>query len=43
MNDIIKKILLVGNKFMAEIHLKQLRFTYNKSETITKKGKNRKN
>ena len=28
MNKIVKKILLVGDKFMPEMHLKQLGFTY---------------
>ena len=28
MNKIINKILLVGDKFMPEMHLKQPRFTY---------------
>ena len=28
MNDIIKKFLLAGDKFMPEIHLKQPGFTY---------------
>lgn len=29
MNNIIKKILLVGNKFMGEMHLKQSEFKRN--------------
>ena len=29
MNKIINKFLLNGNKFMTELHLKQLGFTYN--------------
>ena len=28
MNQIVKKILLAGNKVMPEIHLKQLEVTY---------------
>ena len=28
MNGTIKKILLVGDKFMPEMHLKQLKFNY---------------
>ena len=28
MNDIINKFLLVGDKFMPEMHLRQLGFTY---------------
>ena len=28
MNDIITKFLLVGDKFMPEMHLRQLGFTY---------------
>ena len=28
MNEIVNKLLLVGNKFMPEMHLKQLGFTY---------------
>ena len=28
MNEIENKILLVGNKFMPEMHLRQLGFTY---------------
>ena len=28
MNEIINKFLLVGDKFMAEMHLKQPGFTY---------------
>ena len=28
MNDIIKKFLLVGDKFMPEMHLRQPGFTY---------------
>ena len=28
MNEIVNKFLLVGDKFMTEMHLKQLGFTY---------------
>ena len=28
MNEIVKNVLLVGDKFMSEMHLKQLGFTY---------------
>ena len=28
MNEIINKILLSGDKFMSEMHLRQLEFTY---------------
>ena len=28
MNEIVKKILLAGDKFMSELHLKQPGFTY---------------
>ena len=28
MNQIVSKFLLAGGKFMPEIHLRQLRFTY---------------
>ena len=28
MNKIINKFLLIGDKFMSELHLKQPRFTY---------------
>ena len=36
MNDIINKFLLVGDKFMPEMHLKQLRFTYSACGPFTK-------
>ena len=29
MNEIVSKLLLTGDKFMLEMHLKQPRFTYN--------------
>ena len=28
MNEIVNKLLLAGDKFMPEMHLKQLGFTY---------------
>ena len=36
MNEIVNKFLLVGDKFMSEIHLKQPGFTYSASGTFTK-------
>ena len=36
MNEIINKFLLVGDKFMPEIHLKQPGFTYNACGPFTK-------
>ena len=36
MNEIVKKFLLVGDKFMPEIHLKQLGFTYSACGPFTK-------
>ena len=36
MNEIIKTFLLVGDKFMAEIHLKQPGFTYSACGPFTK-------
>ena len=35
MNKIINKFLLVGDKFMPEMHLKQLGFTYNACDPFT--------
>ena len=35
-NKIVNKFLLVGNKFMPEIHLKQPRFTYSACGPFTK-------
>ena len=35
MNDIINKFLLAGDKFMAEVHLKQPQFTYSACGTFT--------
>ena len=36
MNKIINKFLLTGDKFMPELHLKQLGFTYSACGTFTK-------
>ena len=36
MNDIINKFLLVGDKFMPEMHLRQLGFTYSACGPLTK-------
>ena len=36
MNDIIKKILLVGDKFMPEMHLRKPGFTYSACRLFTK-------
>ena len=36
MNEIINKFLLVGDKFMPEMHLKHPGFTYNACGPITK-------
>ena len=36
MNEIINKSLLVGDKFMSEIHLKQPGFTYSACGPFTK-------
>ena len=36
MNEIINKILLVGDKFMPEMHLKQPGFTYSACGPFTK-------
>ena len=36
MNDTVNKILLVGDKFMPEMHLKQPRFTYSACGPFTK-------
>ena len=35
MNEIINKFLLVGDKFMSEIHLKQSSFTYSACGSFT--------
>ena len=36
MNEIVNKFLLAGNKFMPEMHLRQLGFTYSASVPFTK-------
>ena len=36
MNEIVKKFLLAGDKFMPEMHLKQPDFTYSACEPFTK-------
>ena len=36
MNEIVKKVLLLGDKFMPEMHLKQLGFTYSACGPFTK-------
>ena len=36
MNEIVNKVLLVGDKFMPEMHLKQPGFAYSACRTFTK-------
>ena len=36
MNEIVNKFLLVGDKFMPELHLKQPGFTYNACSPFTR-------
>ena len=36
MNEIVNKFLLVGDKFMPEMHLKQPGFTYSAFDPFTK-------
>ena len=36
MNEIVNKYLLVGDKFMPEMHLKQPEFTYSACDPFTK-------
>ena len=36
MNEIVKNVLLEGDKFMSEIHLRQPRFTYSACRPFTK-------
>ena len=36
MNEIVNKFLLVGDKFMPEMHLKQSGFTYSACGSFTK-------
>ena len=37
MNEIVNKFLLAGDKFVPEMHLRQLGFTYSDCGTFTKK------
>ena len=39
MNEIVNKFLLVGDKFMPEMHLKQLGFRYRACGPFTKNKK----
>ena len=39
MNEIVNKFLLVGDKFMPELHLKQPVFTHSACRTFTKTKK----
>ena len=39
MNEIVNKFLLVGDKFMPEMHLKQPGFTYSACGPFTKNKK----
>ena len=39
MNEIVNKFLMVGNKFMPEMHLKQPCFTYSACGPFTKNRK----
>ena len=43
MNEIVNKFLLLGDKFMREIHLKQPGFTYSACDPFTKNKKELKN
>ena len=43
MNEIVKKFLLAGDKFMPELHLKQPGFTYNAWGPFTRNKKEFKN
>ena len=43
MNKIVNTFLLAGDKFMPEMHLKQLGFTYSACGPFTKKKKEFKN
>ena len=36
MNEVINKFLLVGDKFMPEMHLRQPGFTYSACQSFTK-------
>ena len=39
MNDIINKVLLAGDKFMLEMHLRQPQFNYSTCRPFTKNKK----
>ena len=39
MNEIVNKLLLAGDKFMSEMHLKQPGFTYSACGSFTKNKK----
>ena len=39
MNEIVNKFLLVGDRFMPEMHLKQPSFTYSACDPFTKNKK----
>ena len=39
MNEIVNKLLLAGDKFMPEMHLRQPGFTYSACEQFTKNKK----
>ena len=43
MNEIVNKLLLLGDKFMLEMHLKQPRFTYSACSSFIKTKKEFKN
>ena len=43
MNEIINKLLLAGDKFMLEMHLKQPRFTYSACRPFAKSKERIKN
>ena len=42
MNEVVKKILLAGGKFLPEIHLRQSGFTYSVCGPFTKKKDSKK-
>ena len=42
MNEIIRKLLFAGGKFMPEVHLTQSGFTYNASKPFNKSKKKKK-
>ena len=43
MNETVNKLLLVGDNFMPEMHLRQLTFTYSPCGPFTTKKKEYKN